>query len=166
MANAPTSEADRASTTEKAMGQVQDVAERTQETVGQVADKAQVRVRDQVEQRSTEIGSQVVAGAKALRMSGSELTRQGNSTAAQATNRAADRAEQLGVYLRSADADRILGDVEGFARENPWVVVAGGLVAGIAAARFLKASSTRRYSTAHHPHPMQQAPLRRPGDQP
>jgi hypothetical protein len=47
--------------------------------------------------------------------------------------------------MKESDADRILGDVEDFARSNPWAVAAGGLALGFAASRVLKASSSRRY---------------------
>ena len=38
-----------------------------------------------------------------------------------------------------------LGDIEDFGRKQPWVVIGGGIALGIAASRFLKASSSRRY---------------------
>jgi hypothetical protein len=73
--------------------------------------------------------------------------RQGNQSAADAANRAAAQAERLGAYLQDADANRILADAEDVARKNPWAVVVGGVVVGAAAARFLKASSSRRYES-------------------
>jgi hypothetical protein len=57
----------------------------------------------------------------------------------------ADRAESFGSYLRHANGERLLADVEAFARRQPWLVAAGGLALGFAASRFLKASSSRRY---------------------
>ena len=39
----------------------------------------------------------------------------------------------------------MLRDVEDFARRRPWIVAGIGLAAGLAASRFLKASSERRY---------------------
>jgi hypothetical protein len=47
--------------------------------------------------------------------------------------------------MKESDGDRILGDVEDFARSNPWAVAAGGLALGFVASRVLKASSSRRY---------------------
>ena len=47
--------------------------------------------------------------------------------------------------MKESDADRILSDVEDFARSNPWAVAAGGLALGFVASRVLKASSSRRY---------------------
>src|SRR3954470_18043680 len=126
--------------------------ERAQEVAGQAKDKAQEaagqakgRVREQVDQRSTEAGKQVSTTAGDLRSVSEELRKQGKDTPARVAEQAADRTERLGSYLTESDADRILGDVEDFARRQPWAVVAGGLALGFAASRFLKASSGERY---------------------
>src|SRR3954470_10357674 len=126
--------------------------ERAQEVAGQAKDKAQEaagqakgRVREQVDQRSTETGKQVSTTAGDLRSVSEELRKQGKDTPARVAEQAAERTERLGSYLTESDADRILGDVEDYARKQPWAVVAGGLVLGFAASRFLKASSSQRY---------------------
>jgi hypothetical protein len=119
---------------------IQQVADRAHDLAG----TAQVKIRDQIDTRSTQAGEQVSATAMALRSGAEELYRQGNESAGDAAQRAAAQAERLGSYLQAADADQILSDVEDIARRNPWAVAAGGVVAGIAAARFLKASSARR----------------------
>ena len=128
------------------------VAERTQERATDVAERAhevageaQVKLREQIDQRSTQLGGQVSASASALRSGADELHRQGNRAAGDAAQRAAAQAERLGSYLQTADANRLLADAEDVARRNPWVVVVGGILAGGAAARFLKASSSRRF---------------------
>ena len=77
-----------------------------------------------------------------------ELRKQGNDAPARYAEQAADRVEQVGTWLRDSDGDRILGDVEDFARRNPWGVAAAGLALGFAAARLLKASSAERYGRA------------------
>jgi len=128
---------------EQAKDQVQQVAQRAQDVAGE----AQIKVRDQIDQRSTQVGEQVASSAVALRAGADELVRQGNQSAADAAHRAAAQAERLGIYLQDADANRILADVEDVARKNPWAVVVGGVLVGAAAARFLKASSSRRYDS-------------------
>jgi hypothetical protein len=55
------------------------------------------------------------------------------------------RVAELGDYIKRSDGDAILREVERFGRDNPWAVMAGGVVLGIAASRFLKASGSRRY---------------------
>jgi hypothetical protein len=128
---------------DQAKDQVQEVAQRAQVVAGD----AQVKVRDQIDQRSTQVGDQVASSAVALRAGADELVKQGNQSAADAAHRAAAQAERLGTYLQDADANRILADVEDVARKNPWAVVVGGVLVGAAAARFLKASSSRRYDS-------------------
>ena len=55
----------------------------------------------------------------------------------------------MGDYLKDASGDRILRDVEDFARRQPMLVTAAGLALGFAASRFLKASSSRRYQSGY-----------------
>ncbi|HET8787607.1 MAG TPA: hypothetical protein VFO47_02520, partial [Actinomycetes bacterium] len=61
----------------------------------------------------------------------------------------ASQADRVGDYLKAASGDRILRDVEDFARRQPMLVAAGALALGFAASRFLKASSGRRYESAY-----------------
>jgi ElaB/YqjD/DUF883 family membrane-anchored ribosome-binding protein len=119
--------------------------DQAKEKAQQAAGEAKGRVREQVDQRSTEAGKQVSNTAGDLRSVGEELRKQGKDTPAKLAEQAADRTERLGSYLTESDADRILGDVEDFARKQPWAVVAGGLALGFVASRFLKASSSQRY---------------------
>jgi uncharacterized membrane-anchored protein YhcB (DUF1043 family) len=139
---------------------VQEKGQQAKEQVQQVAGSAQDRMREQVDTRSTEAGHQVDSVAEAMRKASEHLSGQGNQLPAQAAEQLAQKAEQLGRYLRESDADRILSDLEDFGRRQPLVVVAAGLAIGVAAARFLKASSRRRYQQSQsrsepsgYPHP-------------
>jgi hypothetical protein len=123
-----------------------EAAEQAKETAQNVAAQAQDRIRGQVDQRSTEVGEHVGGTAQDVRSVGQELRKQGKDGPAKVADQAADRIERAGSYLRDSDADRILNDVEDFGRSHPWAVLAGAVVVGVAAARFLKASSQRRYS--------------------
>ena len=115
--------------------------EKAKEGVGQARDK----VREQVDQRSTQAGEQVRSAAGDVRTVADELRKQGKDAPARYAEQAADRAERLGGYLHDADGDQILRDVEDYARRNPWAVVAGGVALGFMASRLLKASSGERY---------------------
>ena len=86
--------------------------------------------------------------AQALRQGVAQLRNQdeGQQVASIAEG-AADRVERLGGYLERTSGDELLRDVENFARRRPWMVASIGFVAGIAASRFLKASSERRYGS-------------------
>ena len=129
---------------DQAKEQVQEVAQRAQQAAG----NAQVKALHQIDLRSSRVGEQVAASALALRAGADELVRQGNQSAADAAQRTAAQAERFGSYLQEADANRILADAEDVARRNPLAVVVGGVIVGAAAARFLKASSSRRYEAA------------------
>ena len=119
--------------------------EKAKEQAQQAAGQAKSTLRTQVDQRSTEAGERVGGFASDVRSVGDQLREQGKEQPAKLAEQAADRAERLGDYLKSSDADRILQDVEDFGRRQPWAVIAGGVALGLVASRFLKASSTRRY---------------------
>jgi hypothetical protein len=129
----------------QASAKVQDVATVAQEKASELREQGAARMRDQFDQRSTEAGSQVRSLAEALRRSGSDLRNDGNANAAHLTGQAADRIERLGSYLEDKSGDQLMRDIETFARRRPWMLAGLGMLAGIAAARFVKASSEQRY---------------------
>jgi hypothetical protein len=82
------------------------------------------------------------------------LREQGKDGPARAAERLAQYAERVGGYLRERDSHALLADAEDLGRRQPWAVAASGAVLGIAASRFLKASSRERYQargTARRP---------------
>ena len=135
-----------------------EVQEKTQEVAGQAQEKAQEaagqaksRVRDQVDQRSNEAAERVQTTAKDIRGVGDELRKQGKEQPAKIAEQVAERAERVGGYLERSDGETILHDVEDFGRRQPWAVMLGGLVVGVAASRLLKASSESRYQQKSRP---------------
>lgn len=119
--------------------------EQAKEKAQETAQQAKRGVRDQVDQRSTQAGERVSTMAQDARSVADELRNQGKEQPAKLAEQAAQRAESLGDYLQRSDGDTILRDIEDFGRKRPWAVIAGGLALGLAASRFLKASSSRRY---------------------
>jgi ElaB/YqjD/DUF883 family membrane-anchored ribosome-binding protein len=131
--------------TDEASAKVQGAASAAQEKAAELREQGSARLRDQFDQRSTQAGSQVRSLAEALRRSGNDLSDEGNGNAAQLTGQAADRIERLGSYLEQKRGDELMRDVETFARRRPWLLAGLGMLAGVAAARFMKASSEQRY---------------------
>ena len=129
----------------QAQEKAQELASQATDQAKQAAGQASDRLREQVDQRSTQAGEQVTSQASDIRTVAEQLREQGKDKPAQLAEQAADRVEGVGSYLTEANADRILSDVEDFARQRPWVVIAGGIALGFAASRFLKASSSDRY---------------------
>lgn len=133
--------------TAEAQNETAGVPERAQEKAQEAARTTQEKLREQLDRRSTEAGEKVGDTAGDLRSVGEELRKQGKDTPARIAEKAAARTERVGSYLKESDSDKMLADVEDFGRRQPLAMLAGGLVAGIAAARFLKASSRGRYQS-------------------
>jgi ElaB/YqjD/DUF883 family membrane-anchored ribosome-binding protein len=124
-------------------------AETARAEIGGLTERAGQRMRETVDQRSGEVASQMTSAAGAVRQAGTQLREQGSGTAANVVEAVADRAERLGSYMQVADADRMLHDVESFARNRPWLVAGAAAAAGFLASRLLKASSRRRYESGN-----------------
>ncbi len=137
---------------EKVQETAQQVQQKAQETAQQVQQKAQDvkgqasdRVRHELDSRSTEAGSQLHSAADAMRRTGKQLREEDKEGPAKVVDMVAERAERLGDYMTRVDADKMLDDVEDFARRQPWLAAIGGATLGFFASRFMKASSSRRY---------------------
>lgn len=109
------------------------------------AGKVQDTVKQQVDERTNQAGEKVSGTADDVRSVAEELRKQGKDGPAKLADQAADQAEKVGSYLSGTGPEQMLHDVEDFGRGRPWALLAGGLVAGAVAARFLKASSRSRY---------------------
>lgn len=116
------------------------------QTAQQAVDQSKSFLGKQVDDKTTEIGQQIGSVAQELRSVGDQLKQSPIAgPVAGYVDQGVGYVERLGQYLQDADSDRLIGDLEGFARQQPWAVAAGALVLGFAASRFLKTSSTRRY---------------------
>ena len=110
--------------------------------------EATFQIREQLDQRSTQAGEQLQSIGKTLQSGANQLRSEGKDVPARVVEEVARRADDVGGYLQSAEADRILGDIEGFARRRPWLTAGVGAFAGFLASRFVKASGNRRYEGA------------------
>jgi len=134
---------------EQASAKMHDAAGIAQEKAGELREQGSARLRDQLDDRSTRAGSQMRSVAAALRRSGDDLRSDENASAARLADGAADRLDQVGSYLEERNGEDLLREVESFARRRPWLLAGVGMLAGITAARFLKASSEDRYTSAN-----------------
>src|SRR5688500_1050000 len=129
------------SATDQAKEKVQETAGQVQQKAVEVKGQAGERVRKELDGRSTEDGEPSGVTTKAMRGTGNQLRSEGKETPAKLVTAVADRAERLGSYMTEANADRMLRDVENFARRQPVLFAVGGATIGFLAARFMKASS-------------------------
>jgi hypothetical protein len=112
-----------------------------QEAGREMGKRAKDRVREEIDRRSSDAGSQVKSVAEGLRQAGTDLRKEGNPAVAKVADTAAEKIDGVAVYLTTSDADALLRDLDALARRQPMLVVAGAFVLGILGARFLKASS-------------------------
>jgi hypothetical protein len=140
---------DGGGTTDQVKDQVWEKAQVAQDKARGTLGQARGRLSDQVDQRSTEAGERIAGTASDVRSIAQELRGQGKDAPANLAEQLAGQADRVGDYLKGASGDRILRDVEDFARRQPMLVAAAGLALGFAASRFLKASSSRRYESAY-----------------
>ena len=131
----------------QAQEKVKDAAGQAREKAQEGAERAREGLSGQVDQRSTQAGQQVRRQSDDIRSVAQQLREQGKDGPAKLADQAADRAQKVGSWLEDSDGDQILGDVEDFARRNPWAVALGGLALGFAASRVLRASSSDRYQS-------------------
>ena len=136
----------------EAKEKTQDVLAEAQEQVAskahELGGEAVSQIRAQLDQRSTQAGEQVQAVGTALQSGVTQLQVEGQDLPAKIVADVARRTDDLGAYLKSAQADQILGDIEDFARRRPWLAAGAAALAGFMASRFVKASGDRRYATA------------------
>jgi hypothetical protein len=144
-----TATTDSGSTTDQVKDQVKEKAQVAQDKAGGAVGQARGRISDQVDQRSTQAGERIAGTASDVRSIADELRSQGKEAPANLAEQVASQADRVGDYLKEANGDRILRDVEDFARRQPMLVAAAGLALGFAASRFLKASSSRRYQSGY-----------------
>jgi hypothetical protein len=140
---------DGGSTNEQAKDQVKEKGQVAQDKARGAVGQARGRISDQVDQRSTQAGERIAGTASDVRSIADELRNQGKDAPANLAEQVASQADRVGDYLKGASGDRILRDVEDFARRQPMLVTAAGLALGFAASRFLKASSSRRYESGY-----------------
>jgi ElaB/YqjD/DUF883 family membrane-anchored ribosome-binding protein len=133
------------STSEQAKERVEETAQQVGQKAQEVRGQAGERVRKELDVRSTQAGEQVSTTADAIRQVAEQLRKDGNHSVARYADLVAERVERLGSYLSQANADRVVHDVESFARRQPWLVAVGGATVGFLASRFVKASSATRY---------------------
>ena len=136
-------------TTEQVKEQVREQAQVAQDKARGAASQARGRLREQIDQRSTQAGERIAGTAGDVRSIADELRSQGKDAPANLAEQMANQADRVGDYLKGASGDRILRDAEDFARRQPMLVAAAGLALGFAASRFLKASSSRRYEAGY-----------------
>jgi hypothetical protein len=98
--------------------------------------------RRTLEQRKRSAADRVDEIAQAIGRTGAQFS-DNEPTLADLASRLAGTVGNLATRLREGSIDDLVDDTRALARRNPGLFIAGGLVAGFALARFVKASPRR-----------------------
>lgn len=146
---------DQSGTMEQAGTVARELGDAVGDRAAELRQEGTSRLRSELDTRTTQVGGQARSLAQALRESGGRLSQEGNEQLAGVTSGVADRMEQFAGYLERMQGAELLDDAERVARRSPWLVAGAAAVVGLAASRFLKASSeTRLGSIERDGHPV------------
>jgi hypothetical protein len=98
--------------------------------------------RQTLEQRKRSAADRVDEIAQAIERTSAQFS-ENEPTLAELAARLAGTVGNLATRLREGSIDDLVGDTRAFARRNPALFIAGGMLAGFALARFVKASARR-----------------------
>lgn len=96
--------------------------------------------RQTLEERKRSAAERVDEIAQAIERAGAQFS-QNEPTLADYANRVAATVGNLATRLREGSVDDLIEDTRQFARRNPGLFIAGGVAAGFALSRFVKASA-------------------------
>lgn len=131
--------------TQQAKEQAKNLANEAKDQTVRVAEQARDHVQQLVGQQKDQAADRLGSLAGALREAGRKLNEgEQSGDFGRYADRAAEQVERLSNYLRDNDLRGFVRDTEDFARRRPEVFLGGALLAGLALARFLKASSPNR----------------------
>lgn len=124
-----------------------DIATEATATVKQTANEAlgeaRTRAESVVDERKGQAADRLHGIAGALRETSNTLHSQEEETFANYAAAAADQVEKFSGYLRNQNIGTLLQDIEGFARRQPELFLAGTLAAGFMLGRFFKSSGNQ-----------------------
>ncbi|MQA98804.1 MAG: hypothetical protein GEU78_00690 [Actinobacteria bacterium] len=154
-APAPGSQTGGGNVTEQAKEKVGEVADQARQGTQQMRERGRSKLREMVDERSSQAGQRVHSSAQSLRKVSEQLRNDGQDAPARLAEQVAEKGEQVAGYLRTTDGEQMMRDAENLARRNPWAVIAGGVAIGFIASRFLKSAADWDQSGRAYMYPSQ-----------
>jgi hypothetical protein len=127
---------------------VRDASSRARDMSREAAQRAQDKGRHFADERKAHLASRLTGGGEAVRRAADKLRDENDPNIARYADMIADNLNRVGQYVRERDLASMYHDVERAARRRPEIFFGGLFVAGLAVARFLKASSQNRDNRA------------------
>ena len=101
----------------------------------------QHEAEERADRWTTSLGRQAESLARALRVARDSLWTEGEERMASMAGQAADQVDRMSGYLEDEDPAAMLDDLSALGRQNPGAFLGSAFTLGLAAGRFLRASS-------------------------
>ena len=124
---------------------VDDAGAQLKEQAGETTRRLKEQGRSIVAQQKDRVADEVSHFAAAAHEAANKLEQEDDRNVARYLHSAADQLDGVVHYLRDSDTGRVMDDLSRMARRRPEVFFGGMFIAGMAVARFLKASGRPRY---------------------
>jgi PRC-barrel domain len=123
--------------------QAGDTVAQLKNQAGDTVEKVKTQANDQLDTQMTQAGLSLATVADAVETLSDQLRRGNQALLADYADRAGGQVDQLATYLRQSDPNKVLHDVEDFAKREPVLFLAGAFAIGLLGTRFLKSSSSQ-----------------------
>jgi len=123
-----------------------ETVDQAKQAVNDTLGEAKQQVAARFDAQKSQAADRLSNVANALRQTGENLESQNEDTFGQYARAAADQLEQFSNTLQNKNMNELLNEVQGFARRQPELFIAGSLAAGFLLGRFLKSSGSRTAS--------------------
>ena len=114
------------------------------EKAKEAGDKVKEQGRTFLNEQKGRVGSEIGTYSAAARRAAERLESESDTNLSSYLSSAADQLDRLATRVQERDLGELIDDVEEMARRRPEVFYGGMFVAGLVAARFLKASKEKR----------------------
>lgn len=127
-------------TMHRARNELRSLSEQARQQAIRTKDQAKSQGREFLTERKNRVGDEIHQVGDAVRRAGDEFRERGDGYLCRYTDAVADTADRAAGYIWGHDIDDFAAEVQDFTRRHPEIVFGGLFIAGLAAARFLKAS--------------------------
>lgn len=120
--------------------EVYELADQAKQAATETASGAGDMVRQRLDDQYHRLGGRLDEMVRNLNQAADTLDEQGSASAGNLIHGATRQMERVGSYVRTTSADDVLSDADRYAKQHPVTVIAGGVIVGLVASRFLKAA--------------------------
>ncbi len=124
--------------------QAAEAGEQVKDKARQAAADARQKGEQYLDEKKTRVAEEIRVYSDAARRAADKLSEDSDTNLARYVSSAADYLDRFGSRIDERGVTELVDDVRTLARRRPEIFYGGMFVAGLAAARFLKASADRR----------------------